>query len=103
VPRRRRGTTRAVCEAAGHRIKKRASGWPAGLSDREVEVLRHLARGCSEKKIGELLFISPGTVHTHVVHVYEKIGVSTMAPVDFGYPVEGLAYPLQPMNRSSPT
>ena len=74
-----RQAARAVCEAAGHRIKKRASGWPAGLSDREVEVLRHLARGCSEKKIGELLFISPGTVHTHVVHVYEKIGVSTRA------------------------
>ena len=74
-----RQATHAVCEAAGHRIKKRASGWPAGLSDREVEVLRHLARGCSEKKIGELLFISPGTVHTHVVHVYEKIGVSTRA------------------------
>ena len=74
-----RQATRAVCEAAGHRIKKRASGWPAGLSDREVEVLRHLARGCSEKKIGELLFISPGTVHTHVVHMYEKIGVSTRA------------------------
>jgi HD-GYP domain-containing protein (c-di-GMP phosphodiesterase class II)/DNA-binding CsgD family transcriptional regulator len=74
-----RQAIRAVCEAAGHRIKKRAGGWPAGLSDREVEVLRHLARGCSEKKIGELLFISPGTVHTHVVHVYEKIGVSTRA------------------------
>jgi putative nucleotidyltransferase with HDIG domain len=74
-----RQATRAVCEAAGHRIKKRTGGWPAGLSDREVEVLRHLARGCSEKRIGELLFISPGTVHTHVVHVYQKIGVSTRA------------------------
>lgn len=74
-----REAVRAVCEAAGHRVKKRAGGWPAGLSDREVEVLRHLARGYSEKKIGELLFISPGTVHTHVVHVYEKIGVSTRA------------------------
>ena len=74
-----RQATRAVCEAAGHRIRKRASDWPAGLSDREVEVLRHLARGCSEKKIADLLFISPGTVHTHVVHVYEKIGVSTRA------------------------
>ena len=74
-----RQATRAVCEAAGHRIRKRASDWPAGLSDREVEVLRLLARGCSEKKIADLLFISPGTVHTHVVHVYEKIGVSTRA------------------------
>ncbi len=74
-----RQAARAVCEAAGHRLKKRVGGWPAGLSDREVEVLRHLARGSSEKKIGELLHISPGTVHTHAVHVYEKIGVSTRA------------------------
>jgi DNA-binding NarL/FixJ family response regulator len=74
-----REAVRAVCEAAGHRVKKRATAWPAGLSEREVEVLRHLARGMSEKQIGKALFISPGTVHTHVVHIYEKIGVSTRA------------------------
>jgi HD-GYP domain-containing protein (c-di-GMP phosphodiesterase class II) len=74
-----REAVRAVCEAAGHRVKKRATAWPAGLSDREVEVLRHLARGKSEKEIAKALFISPGTVHTHVAHIYEKIGVSTRA------------------------
>lgn len=74
-----RDAVRAVCEAAGHRVKKRTGGWPAGLSDREVEVLRLLARGRSEKQIAKALFISPGTVHTHVVHIYEKIGVSTRA------------------------
>lgn len=74
-----REAVRAVCEAAGHRVNKRTGGWPAGLSDREVEVLRHLARGRTEKEIGKALFISPGTVHTHVVHIYEKLGVSTRA------------------------
>jgi HD-GYP domain-containing protein (c-di-GMP phosphodiesterase class II)/DNA-binding CsgD family transcriptional regulator len=74
-----RDAVRAVCEAAGHRVAKRGSGWPAALSDREVEVLRHLARGASEKQIAERLFIAPGTVHTHVVHIYEKIGASTRA------------------------
>jgi DNA-binding CsgD family transcriptional regulator len=74
-----RDAVRAVCEAAGHRVKKRSGGWPAGLSDREVEVLRLLARGQSEKQIAKALFISPGTVHTHVVHIYEKIEVSTRA------------------------
>jgi HD-GYP domain-containing protein (c-di-GMP phosphodiesterase class II) len=74
-----REAVRAVCEAAGHRVKKRATVWPAGLSEREVEVLRHLARGKSEKEIAKALFISPGTVHTHVAHIYEKIGVSTRA------------------------
>jgi len=74
-----REAVRAVCEAAGHRLSKRTGGWPAGLSDREVEVLRHLARGESEKQIGARLFISPATVHTHVVHIYAKIGASTRA------------------------
>jgi DNA-binding NarL/FixJ family response regulator len=44
-----------------------------------VEVLRHLARGRSEKEIAAVLFISAGTVHTHVAHIYEKIGASTRA------------------------
>jgi DNA-binding CsgD family transcriptional regulator len=74
-----REAVRAVCEAAGHRVTRRTGGWPAGLSDREVEVPRHLARGQSEKQIGARLFIAPATVHTHVVHIYEKIGASSRA------------------------
>jgi HD-GYP domain-containing protein (c-di-GMP phosphodiesterase class II) len=74
-----RQAVQAVCETAGHRVRKRSSGWPAGLSDREVEVLRYLARGFSEKQIGKALFISAGTVHTHVAHIYEKIDASTRA------------------------
>ena len=46
-----------------------------------VAIQRGVAARCVvvNLEIGELLFISPGTVHTHVVHVYEKIGVSTRA------------------------
>jgi DNA-binding NarL/FixJ family response regulator len=68
-----------VLEAAGQRRKQVRSGWPAGLSDREVEILRLLARGQSMRVISEALFISQSTVHTHVAHIYEKIGVSTRA------------------------
>ena len=68
----------AVCQAAGQRIAAPRS-WPAGLTDREVEVLRLLARGRSKKEIASRLGIAEGTVHTHVVHVYEKIGVSSRA------------------------
>jgi len=71
---------RAVCRAAGHKVK-RGTGYPAGLTVREVEVLRHLARGLSEKEIGKALFIAPGTVHSHVMHIYEKTGLSTRAGV----------------------
>ncbi|HEY7196828.1 MAG TPA: HD domain-containing phosphohydrolase [Gaiellaceae bacterium] len=68
----------AVLEAAGHAAPRRRS-YPAGLTEREVEVLRLLARGLSKKQIAGLLVVSPSTVHTHVVHVYEKAGVSTRA------------------------
>jgi HD-GYP domain-containing protein (c-di-GMP phosphodiesterase class II) len=69
----------AVLEAAGQRRKQVRSSWPAGLSDREVEILRLLARGQSMRVISEALFISQSTVHTHAAHIYEKIGVSTRA------------------------
>jgi len=71
----------AVLAAAGHRPKfsRAARGWPAGLTDREVDVLRLLARGHSNKKIAGALHISEATVHTHLINVYGKIGVSTRA------------------------
>jgi HD-GYP domain-containing protein (c-di-GMP phosphodiesterase class II) len=74
-----RDAVTAVLEAAGQRRKQVRSGWPAGLSDREVEILRLLARSQSMRVISEALFISQSTVHTHVAHIYEKIDVSTRA------------------------
>jgi DNA-binding NarL/FixJ family response regulator len=71
----------AVLAAAGQRSAKRAARreWPAGLSEREVEVLRLVARGASNREAAERLGISPKTVGHHVQHVYAKIGVSTRA------------------------
>jgi HD-GYP domain-containing protein (c-di-GMP phosphodiesterase class II) len=69
----------AVLEAAGQRRRRPRSPWPSGLSDREVEVLRLLARGTTEAEIAKSLFISPATVHTHVTHIYEKAEVTTRA------------------------
>jgi HD-GYP domain-containing protein (c-di-GMP phosphodiesterase class II) len=53
--------------------------WPADLTAREVEVLRLLSRGCSNRQIAEQLVVSPRTVGHHVAHVYQKAGVSTRA------------------------
>jgi DNA-binding CsgD family transcriptional regulator len=68
----------AVLGAAGHRVARRREG-PAGLTQREVEVLRLLARGLSNKEIAERLVISPKTVGNHVEHIYGKIGSSSRA------------------------
>jgi HD-GYP domain-containing protein (c-di-GMP phosphodiesterase class II)/DNA-binding CsgD family transcriptional regulator len=53
------------------------AGLPAGLSEREVEVLRLMVRGLSNRRMAEILFISPKTVGHHVEHIYDKLGVST--------------------------
>jgi HD-GYP domain-containing protein (c-di-GMP phosphodiesterase class II) len=68
----------AVLGAAGHRVLRRREG-PAGLTAREVEVLRLLARGLSNKEIAEQLVISPKTVGSHIEHIYTKIDASTRA------------------------
>ena len=68
----------AVLEAAGHRARRRLEG-PAGLTSREVEVLRLLARGLTNKEIAERLVIQPKTVGNHVEHIYAKIDASSRA------------------------
>ncbi len=68
----------AVLSVAGHdRPPATRQDWPAGLTDREVDVLRHLARGRSNRDIGRRLFISPKTVGRHVEHIYQKLDVSS--------------------------
>ena len=68
-----------VLAAAGHRVRSTRRALVAGLSEREVEVLRLIARGHSKKQIGELLTISHKTVDHHIQHIYNKIDVSTRA------------------------
>jgi HD-GYP domain-containing protein (c-di-GMP phosphodiesterase class II) len=50
-----------------------------GLSEREIQVLRLLAWGKTNKEIGKVLGISPRTVQIHVAHCYDKLGVSSRA------------------------
>lgn len=70
----------AVLAAAGHTTARRSRReLPAGLSAREVEVLRLIARGRSNRDMARTLVIVEKTVGHHIQHIYNKIGVSTRA------------------------
>ncbi len=69
----------AVLAEAGHRVPRVHRERPAGLSQREVEVLRLLARGLSNREMAAQLFLSPATVKHHIQHIYDKTGLSTRA------------------------
>lgn len=69
----------AVLIAAGQHHPPVARAWPAGLTDREVEVLRLLVRGRTNAEVAQLLVLSPKTVGRHVENIYAKIGVSSRA------------------------
>jgi ATP/maltotriose-dependent transcriptional regulator MalT len=74
-----REVTRSLLAASGHssHSTEAPKELPAGLSEREVEVLRLAVRGLSNRQIGEALYLSPKTVGHHIQHIYGKIGVST--------------------------
>jgi two-component system NarL family response regulator len=63
-----------VSQRAASRLAERAIAGPA-LSPREVEVLRLIAAGKSNKEIAGALFVSEGTVKTHVLNIHHKLGV----------------------------
>ncbi|MEX2446636.1 MAG: HD domain-containing phosphohydrolase [Dehalococcoidia bacterium] len=67
----------AVLAAAGECRPVPQASPPAGLSEREVEVLRLVAAGCSNPEIARRLVVSRRTAEHHVQHIYAKIGVST--------------------------
>jgi HD-GYP domain-containing protein (c-di-GMP phosphodiesterase class II)/DNA-binding CsgD family transcriptional regulator len=67
-----------VLAAAGRDVVVRRK-LPAGLTEREVEVLELLAQGCSNAGIAERLVISRRTAEYHVQQIYRKIGVSSRA------------------------
>lgn len=67
----------AIIDAVGEQTPQMRR--PAGLTDREAEVLGLLARGLQTKQIATALGISPKTADTHIQGAYRKVGVSTRA------------------------
>ncbi len=67
----------AVLEASGQRVQRIER--PAGLTEREAEVVGLLARGLQTKQVARALGISVKTADRHIQNAYRKIGVSTRA------------------------
>jgi DNA-binding NarL/FixJ family response regulator len=70
--------------------RPRPSETPAGLTPREVEVLRLVAAGLTDAQVAERLVLSVRTVHSHMRSIYRKLGVSSRSAAT-GYALrEGL-------------
>ena len=62
------------------------------LTDREHEVLRHMAAGLTNAEIAESLLVGEATVKSHVSWVFSKLGVRDRAAIVFAYE-HGIAVP----------
>ena len=92
----------AVLRAAGHRIRRRRA-WPAGLTPREVEVLRLLVRGLSNREIAERLVITTRTAGSHIEHIYVKIGAANRAQASVFAMTHGLMSDFEPAETNPTT
>jgi HD-GYP domain-containing protein (c-di-GMP phosphodiesterase class II) len=96
-----RDSVAAVLAAAGSRRGEAVRReLPAGLTEREAQVLRLIARGATNKQAASELGLSPKTVGHHVQHVYAKIGVSTRAGAAVFAMQHGLLH--EPPPRAAP-
>jgi HD-GYP domain-containing protein (c-di-GMP phosphodiesterase class II) len=83
----------AVLAAAGQASVAAGAARPAGLTEREVEVLRLIARGHANKQVATALGISHKTVGHHIEHLYAKAGVTTCAGATLWAMEHGLLSP----------
>ncbi len=94
------GCVTAVLTAAGHRPPRLQR--PAGLTEREAQVLGLLARGLQTKQVARVLGVSTKTADRHVQNAYAKIGISTRAAAALFAMQHGLtAWGELPMGRPS--
>jgi DNA-binding NarL/FixJ family response regulator len=68
-----------IVEACGATRAAAAPGCPGGLTRRELEVLRLIAAGKSNREIAAALYLSPRTSERHVANIYLKLGAHSKA------------------------
>lgn len=88
--------TAAVLASAGHAMRRAPPPFLAGLTEREIEVLRLVARGRTTKEIARTLGIAPKTADNHIQNLYPKIGVRTRAGATLFAIERGLAAGSEP-------
>jgi HD-GYP domain-containing protein (c-di-GMP phosphodiesterase class II) len=91
----------AVLAAAGHRAVRRRAN-VAGLTAREIDVLRLAVRGLSNKQIAASLVVAPKTIGNHIEHIYTKLGVSNRAGAALFAMRNGLLPQTDPYAETSP-
>ena len=69
----------AVLAVAGDTGPRVRQTWPAGMTDREVDVLRAIATGCSIGEAARHLRLAAKTVDFHLQNIYAKAGVNSRA------------------------
>ncbi|MGI8881311.1 MAG: response regulator [Jatrophihabitans sp.] len=74
-----RGETVLAPSVAGRLLGQVRDPKQGALSPREVDVLRLVARGTTNRDAARELFVSEATVKTHLIHIYAKLGVSDRA------------------------
>jgi predicted ATPase/DNA-binding NarL/FixJ family response regulator len=63
--------------AAGRALVREVEGIRVRLTRREIEVLRHLAEGETDREIADVLFVSAKTISSHVARILSELGVAT--------------------------
>ncbi|MEV4555670.1 response regulator transcription factor [Kitasatospora sp. NPDC049285] len=89
-----RGETVLAPPVAARLLGRVRAGRPS-LSPREAEILQLLAEGLPNRQISKRLFISEATVKTHLVHIYDKLGVDSRTSAIASGLASGLIRPVE--------
>lgn len=83
----------ALAPAVAHRLMDRVRTPGTALTPREIQVLQLVGEGLSNQQISKRLYLSQATVKTHLVHVYDKLGVDSRTAAVAAARARGLIRP----------